>query len=86
MINSLDDSNPTQLLLRAMIEGTGGSSNQLANAFREDEQFALAVLNSAGEVSSHIYLSNRILFIVFIIIIDTANTENYSGRSFKPGR
>lgn len=81
MINSLDDSNPTQLLLRA-IEGVEGLSNQLAHTFREDEQFALAVLSRAGEVS-HTYPSGRLSFIV---CLDTANPENNSGRPFKPGR
>ena len=50
MINSLDGSNPTQLLLRA-IEHTEAASIRLAPTFREEEQFALAVLTPAGDVS-----------------------------------
>jgi hypothetical protein len=52
MVNLLDASNPTQLLLRA-IESAGIASNGLTHTFRGDEQFALAVLTPAGEVSGN---------------------------------
>jgi hypothetical protein len=50
MINSLDGVNPTQLLLRA-IEHTEILPNRTAPTFREEEQFALAILTPAGDVS-----------------------------------
>lgn len=49
MVNSLDGSNPTQHLLRA-IEGAE-ISHHSTSSIREEEQFALGILSSAGDVS-----------------------------------
>jgi hypothetical protein len=51
MVISLDGSNPTQLLLRAIERAEISSTRRSAPTFREDEQFALAALTPAGDVS-----------------------------------
>ncbi len=55
MINSLDDSNPTRLLLGAIdLAGIGAtrdeSSSPFTATFKDDEQFALGLLSSDGEI------------------------------------
>lgn len=55
MINSLDDSNPTRLLLGAIdLAGIGAtkeeSSSPFAATFKDDEQFALGLMSVDGEI------------------------------------
>jgi len=52
MINSLDDSNPTQLLLRAIDRNAIPSTIK----FAEDEQFVLGLLNAEGNVSCFYFI------------------------------
>jgi len=59
MINALDESNPTHLLLNAISEaGIYSSTSQHppqsspASFFKDDEQFALGVLDANGQVCS----------------------------------
>ncbi|KAF8962282.1 hypothetical protein BDZ97DRAFT_1920569 [Flammula alnicola] len=56
MINALNESNPTRLLLSALdLAGVGtdkgSSSSRIASSFKEDEQFALGVLATNREIS-----------------------------------
>lgn len=56
MINSLNESNPTRLLLDAIaFAGIGASkvssSSPFTATFKDDEQFALALLAPSGKVS-----------------------------------
>jgi len=51
MINSLDSSNPTQLLLQAIgLNEVSSSGGNRSRTFKEDEEFALGVLAPTGEV------------------------------------
>ena len=52
MINALDESNPTRLLLSSLSEaGIYSSTSQSpASFFKNDEQFALGVLDANGQV------------------------------------
>jgi len=58
MINALDESNPTHLLLSALSEAGISSTSQHppqsspASFFKDDEQFALGVLDANGQVCS----------------------------------
>ncbi|KAJ3501111.1 hypothetical protein NLJ89_g9487 [Agrocybe chaxingu] len=52
MVNSLNSSNPTQLLLRGI--EVAGLSPSISTTFKEDEQFALGVVGPSGEIS-HTY-------------------------------
>lgn len=49
MVNSLDKSNPTGLLLSAM--NIAGISSTSCRTFKGDEEFALGVVSPAGDVS-----------------------------------
>ncbi|CAA7268452.1 unnamed protein product [Cyclocybe aegerita] len=52
MVNALNSSNPTQLLLRGI--EVAGLSPSISTTFKEDEQFALGVVGPSGEIS-HTY-------------------------------
>lgn len=61
MVNTLNGSNPTQLLLSAM--KNSGIGIALSGTFKEDEQFSLGVLDSAGKASPFftVFFSSRAL-------------------------
>jgi hypothetical protein len=52
MINALDESNPTRLLLNSLSEAGiySSTSQSSASFFKDDEQFALGILDANGEV------------------------------------
>jgi hypothetical protein len=48
MVNTLDNKNPTQLLLSAIKQS--GLKAYVSESFKEEEQFSLATLSSNGKV------------------------------------
>ena len=51
LINTLDDSNPTRLLLRAIQTAGIDSTSEAAVLFKEEEEFYLGVFRSDDQVS-----------------------------------